>query len=41
MREYIASEIEIIIFDTPDVITSSGGGGFSGDTGCGDVINDD
>lgn len=41
MREYIAPEIEIIIFDTPDVITTSGGGEFSGDTGSGEVITDE
>lgn len=41
MREYIAPEIEIIIFDTPDVITASGGSEFSGDTGSGEVITDE
>jgi len=37
MREYIAPEIEIIIFDTPDVITGSG---FSGVETTEDVIID-
>ncbi|WP_303765441.1 hypothetical protein [Ruminococcus flavefaciens] len=40
MREYIAPEIEVIIFDTPDVITTSGGGGFSGVETSEDVIID-